>query len=174
MVGGTTTINLANLFTDADGDTLTYTASSADTTKATVSLSSATLTVTAVAAGTTTITATATDPGKAWAKLSGSVTVRASNSAPTAINIPDQTVSANQTATIDLSAYFSDPDGDTLTYTASSSDTTKATTGVSGATLTVNTLAAGTATISITATDLFGLTASLSIALTINTAPGYR
>ena len=172
MVGGTTTINLANLFTDADGDTLTYTASSADTTKATVSLSSATLTVTAVAAGTTTITATATDPGKAWAKLSGSVTVRASNSAPTAINIPDQTVSANQTATIDLSAYFSDPDGDTLTYTASSSDTTKATTGVSGATLTVNTLAAGTATISITATDPFGLTASLSIALTINTAPG--
>ena len=52
-VGGTATVNLANYFTDADGDTLTYTATSADTSKATVSVSSATLTITAVAEGTT-------------------------------------------------------------------------------------------------------------------------
>ena len=171
-VGGTATLNLANYFTDADGDTLTYTASSADTSKATVSVSTATLTITAVANGTTTITARATDPGDLWSKLDASVTVRASNSAPTSISIPDQTVNANQTATITLSSYFSDPDGDALTYAASSSDTAKATASVSGATLTVNSLSAGTATISLTATDPFGANANLSFTLTINPAPG--
>ena len=59
-----------------------------------------------------------------------------------------------------------------MTYAASSSDTAKATTSLSGSTLTVNTIAAGTATISATATDPFGLSASLSINLTINAAPG--
>ena len=171
-VGGTTTLNLADYFTDPDGDTLTYTVTSADTTKATVSVSSATLTITAVAEGTTTITARATDPGEAWTKLDGSVTVRASNSAPTAISISDQTMNANQVATIPLSSYFSDPDNDALTYAASSSDTAKATTSLSGTTLTVNTLAAGTVTISATATDPFGSSASLSFTLTINAAPG--
>ena len=171
-VSGTATVNLANYFTDADGDTLTYTATSADTSKATVSVSSATLTITAVVEGTTTVTATATDPGGLWAKLDSSVRVRASNSAPTAITIPDQTVNANQTGQINLASYFSDPDGDALTYTASSSDTAKATTSLSGTTLTVQAIAAGTATISATATDPFGSSASLSFTLTINTAPG--
>ena len=171
-VSGTATVNLANYFTDADGDTLTYTASSADTSKATVSVSSATLTITAVAEGTTTVTATATDPGGLWSKLDSSVTVRASNSAPTAIAIPDQTVNANQTGQINLASYFSDPDGDALTYTASSSDTAKATTSLSGTTLTVQAIAVGTPTISATATDPFGSSASLSFTLTINAAPG--
>ena len=171
-VGGTATLDLDTYFTDADGDTLTYTATSADTSKVTVSVSSATLTITAVAEGTTTITARATDPGEAWAKLDGSVTVRASNSAPTGITIPDQTVNANQTGQVNLASYFSDPDGDALTYTASSSDTGKATTSLSGATLTVQAIAAGTATISATATDPFSLSASLSFTLTINAAPG--
>ena len=171
-VGGTATLNLADYFTDPDGDTLTYTATSADTSKATVSVSSTTLTITAVAEGTTTVTARATDPGEQWSKLDSSVTVRASNSAPTGIIIPDQTVNANQTATINLASYFSDPDNDALTYAASSSDTAKATASVSGATLTVQSIAAGTATISLTATDPFGSSASLSFTLNINAAPG--
>ena len=171
-VAGTASVNLADYFTDADGDTLTYTATSADTSKATVSVSSATLTITAVAEGTTTVTATATDPGGLWSKLDSSVTVRASNSAPTASTIPDQTVNANQTGQVNLASYFSDPDGDALTYTASSSDTAKATTSLSGATLTVQAIAVGTPTISATATDPFGSSASLSFTLTINAAPG--
>ena len=170
-VAGTASVNLADYFTDADSDTLTYTATSADTSKATVSVSSATLTITAVAEGTTTVTARATDPGGLWAKLDSSVTVRASNRAPTSISISDQTMNANQTATINLASYFSDPDGDALTYAASSSDTAKASVSVSGATLTVNTLAEGTATISLTATDPYASSASLSFTLTINAAP---
>ena len=171
-VGGTATVDLASYFTDADGDTLTYTATSADESKATVSVSSATLTITAVAEGSTTVTARATDPGGLWSKLDGAVTVRATNSAPTAITIPDQTVNANQTGQVNLASYFSDPDGDALTYTASSSDTAKATTSLSGTTLTVQAIAVGTPTISATATDPFGSSASLSFTLTINAAPG--
>ena len=47
------------------------------------------------------------------------------NEAPTTVGtIPAQTLKVSGTdAAIDVSSYFSDPDGDTLTYTATSSDT---------------------------------------------------
>ena len=68
--------------------------------------------------------------------------------------ISDQALDVGGTAaTVDVSGYFSDPDGDTLTYTVSSSDTNVATASVSNATVTVTAVAAGSATITVTATD---------------------
>ena len=67
-----------------------------------------------------------------------------------------------------MSSYFSDPDGDALTYTASSSDTAKATVSVSSATVTLTAVATGTATITVTATDPGGLTATQTFSLTVN------
>ena len=61
-VDATTRGDLAQVFSDPDGDTLTYTATSSDTAVATVSLSGSTLTITGVAVGSATITVTATDP----------------------------------------------------------------------------------------------------------------
>ena len=37
-------------------------------------------------------------------------------------SIPTQTVAVGETAAVDVSAYFSDPDGDALSYTAETSD----------------------------------------------------
>ena len=54
---------------------------------------------------------------------------------------------------VDTSRYFSDPDDDSLTYTASSSDPGKATVSVNGSTLTIAGVAEGSATITITASD---------------------
>ena len=55
--------------------------------------------------------------------------------------------------TIDLNPYFTDPDSDTLTYTAVPSDTAKATTSVSGSTLTISPKETGVTTVTVTASD---------------------
>ena len=172
------TIFVSNLFSDPESDTLTYSATSSDTSIATVSLLGTTVTTTlittAVAAGEATITLTATDVYGATATQTFTATVEP-NSAPTTVgSIPTQTVSVTQTApTIDVSSYFSDPDKNPLTYTATSSDTSKATVSLSDATLTITVVAAGSATITVTATDTANATATqtFSVSVTSNRSP---
>ena len=88
--------------------------------------------------------------------------------------IPAQTLShGGNAATVDLSGYFSDPDNDKLTYTAVSSDTSKVTASLSGATLTIAisaVTAAGQTTVTVTASDPGGLTATQTISVTVNPA----
>ena len=170
--GDSLTVDVSSYFSDPDGDTLTYTVSSSDTTKVTGSVSSSTVTITGVAVGTATITVTATDPGGLSTTQTFSVTAVQPNRAPVGEGtIPNQTVTAT-TVTVDVSSYFSDPDGDTLTYTAASSDTTKATASVSSTTVSITRVATGTATITVTATDPGGLTATQTFTATVaNRAP---
>ncbi len=85
--------------------------------------------------------------------------------------IADQTVTAGEKADVDVAANFSDADADdTLTYTAASSDDTVATVSVSGSTVSVTGVAAGSATITVTATDAKGATAEQSFTVTVNSA----
>ena len=51
-------------------------------------------------------------------------------------SIPAQTVGVADTAMVNLAGYFTDPDGDALTYGATSSDVTIASVAVSGSVLT--------------------------------------
>ena len=168
LSGSAETVDLGSYFSDPDGNPLTYTATSSNTSKATVSVSDATLTITGVATGWTTITVTATDPSNATATQSFSVSV-VSNRSPISVGpIPNQTVRVGETAgTVDVSSYFSDPDGNPLTYTATSSNTSKATVSVSGATLTITAVAAGSATIRVTATDPSNASRSRSFYATV-------
>ena len=159
--------DVSSYFSDPDGDTLTYTASSSDTTKATVSVSGAIVTVTAVAAGTATITVTATDPGNSTATQTFTLTVLPNNTSPGQALIPTQTVNTGGTTTLNLASYFSDPDGDTLTYTASSSDTSKATVSLSSATLTITGVTGGGASITVAASD-GELSASQTVSVTVS------
>ena len=107
-------------------------------------------------------------------------TLQQTNRAPTAVGtIATQTVRSDQTGRVALGSYFSDADGDTLTYTASSSDTAKATVSVAGATLTIRGVAIGTATITVTASDgsltaTQRFTVTLTPARTVRIEPGYR
>ena len=152
-VGGTATVALASVFSDPDGDSLTLSALSSDTAKATVAISSTTLTLTGVAAGTANVTVTAND-GNLSVTDTFVVTVSAANQAPTVDNaIADQSVTVGETNTVALASVFSDPDGDSLTLSALSSDTAKATVAISSTTLTLTGVAAGTATITVTAND---------------------
>ena len=83
--------------------------------------------------------------------------------------IPNQTVTVGGTSlTLDVSSYFSDPDGDPLSYAFEFSDSSKMNASVTGSTVLFTGVAAGTVTVTVTATDTGDLTASQSFTLTVN------
>ena len=162
--------NLAAHFADPEGEALTYKSSSSDTSVATVSVSDGEVTVTGVAAGVATLTVTATDPEGLSASQTINVTVVATNAAPTvAAVIPALILEVNGDAVEqDLAVHFTDPDGDGLTYEASSSDLAVATGELDGSTLRVRGVAAGVATITVEASDADGLTVETTFQVTVH------
>ena len=117
------------------------------------------------------MTVTATDPGELFVSQEFGVTVREPNRAPEATDtIPAQTLTVGDTVHLDASAHFSDPDGDELTYAASSDDATVATVSTSGAMVTVAAIAAGTATVTVSAEDPEGLAATQEVMVTVAAA----
>ncbi|MEW4372263.1 S-layer homology domain-containing protein [Paenibacillus kandeliae] len=72
---------------------------------------------------------------------------------------------------IDLNRYFSDPDGDTLTYSASSSKSLIAKPSINGGELSVSFLSAGTATITVAANDGKGKRSNTTFKVTVNGNP---
>ena len=172
-VGQTATIDVASFFSDPDGDELTYAAESADAGVVSASMSGSSVTITASAAGAATVTVTATDPGGLSATQSAGVTVTAGNQAPEPVGaIPSQTMTAGQTAEVEVSTFFTDPDGDELRYGVESSDAGVVSVALSGGTLTLTAVAAGTATVTATATDPGGLSATQSVEVTVTVAAG--
>ena len=101
-------------------------------------------------------TITAADPDGLQANQGFNVTVEsaATNQAPVAVGtIPGSRLQIGGTSTIDVAGYFSDPDGDELSYTGASSNPTVATVSMEGSTATINAVATGDAVITITASD---------------------
>ena len=169
-----TNLSVSSYFSDPDNDNLTYTASSSNTSRVTTSMSGATLTITAAATGTATVTVTASD-GEDNVSQSFDVTVHPRpNSRPVvSSDIADQTLTAGgSAATFDLSDYFSDPDDDVLTYSASSNATSIASASVSGSTLTITPVSAGSATITVIARDPSRAGAIQSVGVTVSTVAG--
>ena len=83
-------------------------------------------------------------------------------------SIRAQTLTVGGAATtLDVAPYFTDPDGDALTYSAGSSRTSIVTAAVSGSTVSLTPAAAGTATVTVTARDPGGESAPQSIAVTV-------
>ncbi|MDY8048264.1 S-layer homology domain-containing protein [Paenibacillus polymyxa] len=167
-------INLANSFTDADGDTLTYTAETSATNVATVSVNGSQLTLTPMNAGTATITVTANDGKAGTINSQFNVTVtpvipEAVNHAPTVqTSISNVTTgAADGVKTVSLASVFADEDSDALTYTATSTDTGVSTVAVNGSDLKIMPVNAGTVTITVTADDGKGGTVDTQFNVTI-------
>ena len=73
---------------------------------------------------------------------------------------------------VDVDEVFEDPDGDTLTYGATSSaDTVVEVVSVTGTMVTLRPLAVGTATITVTVTDTGGLSATQQFLVTVTSPP---
>ncbi len=166
-------LDVSNYFSDPNmGDILTYEVRSDNTDVATIQKSGSQITIQALKSGTATITVTATDPDGLSASLYITVRVReqASYQAPVPVGtIPTQSLTVGiSSSPLDVSNYFSDPDGDTLTYEVRSDNTDVAITQKLGSQLTIWALKSGTATITVTATDPNGLSASLSFAVMVN------
>ena len=163
-------VDVSGAFSDADMDMLTYSAESDMMDYATVSVDGSMVTITGVAAGTATITVTAMDPDGATAMQEIMVTVNPENMAPMASEegIADQMVDAGSYVMVDVSGAFSDADMDMLTYSAESDMMDYATVSVDGSMVTITGVAAGTATITVTAMDPDGATAMQEIMVTVN------
>lgn len=162
-----TTISLAEVFEDIDGDELTLVVSSGDETVATVALDGESLSISEVGEGTTTIEVKATDPDGESA--TDSFTLSISNSSPTVANtIADLTLSEGfSTHTIDLSSVFNDPTQEGLSYGASSSDKQVATVSINQSSLEISEVAGGTTTITVEAYNNIQKSASTQFTLTI-------
>ncbi len=95
-----------------------------------------------------------------------------SNAGPqTTGTISDRTLAIGGDVRVDLASFFTDPDGDKLTFTATSSAPSVVTTTVSGSLVTISPVAVGTATVTATATDPEGLSATLDFAATVENRP---
>ena len=169
-VGQSEDLDMAPLFSDPDGDSLTYTAVSADSSVALVSVVASSVSVVAVAKGETTITVTATDTEDLAVTQDFVVTVP--NQPPLAVgSIPAQTVRVGSVFTVEAADYFSDPDGDALTYAVTTSDLTVAAASATGSTVTVTALSGGEASVTVSATDTEGLVATLTFPVTVPNRP---
>ena len=71
---------------------------------------------------------------------------------------------------MNVSSYFTDPDGDALTYTASSGNAAVASATATGATLTITGRGPGSTTVTVTARDPGGLTATQTVSVTVSKA----
>ena len=98
------------------------------------------------------------------------VAVTDTNDAPVAVGtINPVTLTVGDAAqTVDVSTKFSDPDGDTLTYTAKSEDTMTVTVRVTDSIVTLTAVDAGRTQVTVTALDAANLAATQPIAVTVN------
>ena len=163
-------IDLSMHFSDADMDSLTYTAVSSDTNTVSASVNGSTLTVQGENAGDATVTVTATDTSDASVSTTFDVHV---NAVPMVAMAIDDVILADPDASmeIDLSMHFSDADMETLTYEAVSSAPSVVTVSVAGSMLTLDAVAAGDSTITVTASDALEANVSTTFEVRVNALP---
>ena len=160
------TFSIAGVFMDPDGDPLTNTAGSADASIATATVSGDDVTLDGLAPGTTMITITASDPDGLSA--SGSFSVRVETIPEAVGTIADITLQIGGDSTeMNIAQYFEDDDGDTLSYAVATSGNA-ATASLSGSDLTVAPFTRGSATITLTASDPKGRSATQSFTANVS------
>ena len=166
FVGDSVATDVSEHFIDPDGDALTFEATSSSPVNASVSMSGSVATARGLSKGSTRITVAATDPGGLTAEQSFRVIIP--NRAPRPGDpIPDMEVFVGDSAATDVSEHFIDPDGDALTFAASTSDARVAVPSVSGNALRISGAERGIATLTVTATDSDGLSAEQTFVVTV-------
>ena len=110
------------------------------------------------------------DGNGATAEAAVEVTVRPVNDSPVAVGvIPDQALDeGGHEATVELTPFFEDVDGDALAYRASSSDPSVAAVAVSGAVLALAPVDYGSAAVTVTAEDDGGLAATQTFSVGVS------
>ncbi len=157
MYGGEADVDLSPYFIDDDGDDITYSVDSSNTNVVTVSVSGSIVRVEVVSHGTARIIVTAKDPSNEPVTAWFDVTV--DNQPPMATDANRQLslslVSPDNMSEQDLSRHFTDLEGDALTYSVDSVEPEGVlmTPAVSGSTLVLTALGAGTADVEVRAEE---------------------
>lgn len=168
-----TSLDVAYTALDADSDTLMASASSdnAGVVEASVPVPG-TVRLNGLSAGTATVTLSVRDEVNPPVEVLFTVTVTEQNAPPVVQAIDAQALDVGQSINVPVAA--SDPNGDPVTLDVSSSDPGVATASVAGTQIAISGVAAGTASISVSATDDEGAFASVSFPVTVravNAAP---
>ena len=164
-------VELTNVFSDPDpNDVLTYTATSSNAASATVSVTGNILLVRAVRPGAGSIAVTATDSHGESASTTFNFFV---NAVPMLSMAFEDILLPLPTSTVQLTLtdHFEDADREILTFSAVSDDRSVVTVSVSGSTLTVQGVMAGSATISVSATDNHEQTVTETFMVHVNAIP---
>ncbi|MXX77798.1 MAG: hypothetical protein F4Z33_02155 [Gemmatimonadales bacterium] len=148
-------VDVSGFFQDPDGDPLVYGAGTSNALVAGVSVSGSTMTVVGVGTGQAAGLIFARDQAGGEAVQNFLITVP--NQPPVAAQaLPALSLTTGQVHQLDLSQYFSDPEGDDLTFGVTTANTLVAVGAVSGNTLTVVGVTVGSTTITVTARDSDG------------------
>ena len=171
-VGGRVATDLGQAFRDPDGHGLGFAARTSDAAVARAWVARDSLVVLGALAGTATVTVTASD-GELTA--THRVETNVVNAPPIAVgSLRDRTLPIpGDPLTVDLRALFEDPDGDVLTFSASSSDEAIATTDVVGSSLTAFARSPGEVTVDVFATDEDGSNSTATLAMKITVRRDY-
>ena len=171
-VGQARTLSVAGHFQDPDGGSLDFSAVSSDPNIVTAAASRSDVTLTGVTEGRATVTVTATDSDGLSISQTALVRVEPKGQAPVTVgDIPTQSINAGGVAIFGVAPYFRDPEGADLSYDAGTSNSTIATASATGSTVTVRGVAAGKTTLTVTATDPSGLSATQSAEVEVSTPP---
>ena len=163
----TTTIDVTNYFSDPDNDTLSFRTSVDRPDIATTTLfNNRTLTIQARGVGTAEVTVTAFDPDGESASTTFLVAV--TNEDPVASGQITTTLThRGDTDSVDVSGNFTDPDGDPLTYTVSVANDTVVEASITNTNLSLTAVGIGSSQVTVTATDPYDATGSLTFNVTI-------
>ena len=162
-------VSIEGVFTDPDGDELTYTAESEDTDVATVDLNDLELTISGVNAGSTVFKITASD---SEFNVVGEFDVEVETIPVTIGTIPNQTLEVGGEGTsLSVGEYFFDQDGDTLAYTIETSgnaaNVSIAETHHHDADISMSPRTRGSTSVMVTATDPKGRSATQTFSIAV-------
>jgi len=156
-------------FKDPEGEALTLSASSSDVKVATVAVADSAIRIEAVSPGSATISVVATDSDDLAAQQEVEVLVPDNLPPKVCGTIPEVILQTQHTAL--LQPCFEDPEGERLTFSASSSNADVASVIVLGQAIRIKGVSVGSATVTVVAEDPGGATASLDIAVTVAATP---
>jgi hypothetical protein len=163
-----TQLDMTPYFRDGDGDLLRFIPQSSNPRVVTASSSGGAITFNVISLGEVRMTVLAEDPEGVTAFVTFTVTVLPPNIAPEAVGeIPAQTLRLGDPAmALNLAPFFTDADGDPLTFTAGTADGSILTVDIAGSVVTMTAVAAGETTMTVTATDPRGESAMQEVAVT--------
>lgn len=156
-------LDLSGIFTDADGESFKLFAGTLDDSVIAIKLDGDTLSIQGIEVGRTVLTLTAVDVNGASAEVSFEVHVE--NVSPTtrfAQVGPIQLQVGGEPYELNYSSWFSDDEGDPLTYTTNMKSSEVIQSSESDGGLTLTPLSRGTVALTVTATDSFGAKASMT------------